>query len=154
VALAFQHEVARGECTRAAVEGAATIDMDRPPRAVMTDAGRLMAAFLLSDFGVRAFRLCVAETDRFPEIGRAFYESGPQVLQDQITAYLRLAVARGELVIEDFALAAAQFRELCCADLHDRAVFGVPRDPGPDPERTVLGAVEMFLARYGARPAD
>ncbi len=142
-------EVARGECVRQAEEGAATINMDRPARAVLTDAGRLIAEFILSDFGISAFRLCVAESDRFPEVGRDFYFSGPCVVRDKIMAYLQLAISRGELMIDDVALAAEQFRELCKADLHDRAVFGVREGDPRDTERTVKGAVDMFLARYG-----
>jgi TetR/AcrR family transcriptional repressor of mexJK operon len=144
-------EVARGECARQAEEGAAAINADRPVRDVLTDAGRLIATFMLSDFGLNAFRLCVAESDRFPDVGREFYFSGPRVVQDKIMAYLRRAVSRGELVIDDLPLAADQFRELCKADLHDCAVFGVRREGGHDIERTVKGAVDMFLARYGAR---
>ena len=142
-------EVARCECARQAEEGAATINMDRPAREVLLDAGRLIAAFMLSDFGMNAFRLCVAESDRFPEVGRDFYFSGPHVVREKIIAYLRFAVTRGDLVIDDIPLAAEQFRELCKADLHDRAVFGVRPDGPRDTERTVRGAVDMFLARYG-----
>jgi TetR/AcrR family transcriptional regulator, mexJK operon transcriptional repressor len=143
-------EVARGECARQAEEGAAAIDMNRPARDVMMDAGRLIAKFMLSDFGMNAFRLCVAESDRFPDVGHGFYFSGPFAVREKIMHYLRFAVSKGELVIDDFPLAAEQFRELCKADLHDRAVFGV-RPEGPrDVERTVRGAVDMFLARYGA----
>ena len=146
-------QVARGECVRQAEEGAAAVNMDRPAREVMMDAGRLIAKFMLSDFGLSAFRLCVSESDRFPDVGRDFYLSGPHAVREKIMAYLRLAVSRGELVIDDCPLAAEQFRELCKADLHDRAVFGVRGEGGRDIERTVRGAVDMFLARYAPRPA-
>ena len=146
-------EVARGECARQAEEGAAAVNMDRPVREVMLDAGRLIAKFMLSDFGISAFRLCVAESDRFPSVGRDFYMSGPHAVREKIMAYLRLAVSRGELVIDDIALAAEQFRELCKADLLDCAVFGMRHDGPRDTERTVRGAVDMFLARYATRAA-
>ncbi len=147
-------EVAKGECRRQAEESAAAIDMNRPPHAVLTDAARRIVAFMLSDFGMRVFRICVAESERFPALGQEFFRSGPMVVRDKIASYLRFAVARGELAIDDIELAAEQFHELCRADLHSRMLFGVAADNGTqDVERTVKGAVEMFLARYGVAGA-
>jgi AcrR family transcriptional regulator len=146
-------EFAKAECRRQAEEGAAAVDMDRPVREVLTEAAHRMAAFLLSDFGMRVFRVCVAESERFPDLGAEFYCSGPMVVREKLMNYFRLAVERGELVIDDLALAADQFHELCKADLHNRVIFGIGRDGAqPDVARTVKGAVDMFLARYG--PAD
>ena len=143
-------EVAKGECARQAEDGAAAIDMNRPAREVLTEAARLIVQFLLSDFGKNVFRLCLAEAGRFPEVGRDFYYSGSYVVREKIIAYLRFAVAQGDLVIDDLPLAAEQFRELCKADLLEPVLFGISHDGPPDIERTVTGAVEMFLARYAA----
>ncbi len=143
-------EFAKAECRRQAEEGAAGIDMNRPVREVLTDAAWRMARFMLSDFGMRVFRLCIAESERFPDLGAEFYASGPTVVREKLMACFRLAMDRGELAIDDLALAAEQFHELCKADLHNRVIFGIGRDgPEPDIARTVTGAVEMFLARYG-----
>jgi hypothetical protein len=58
-------------------------------------------------------------------------------------------VARGEVRIEDLDLAADQFAQLCKADLHDRAIFGMGSAAPRDVMRVVEGAVAMFMARYG-----
>ena len=101
------------------------------------------------------FRICVAESDRFPELGQKFYQSGPGLLRQRLADYLSGAVERGELAIDDIALAADQFAELCKADIHNRRIF---RQSGcVDPEsrdRIVRGAVEMFMARYGVKPGS
>lgn len=144
-------EVARSECCRQSDSALEVIDTAAPPRAVLTQAARHFLGFLLSDFGQRVFRICVAETDRFPELGREFYDSGPRLMRARMVEYLRLATGRGELAIEDFDLAADQFAELCKADLFPRLVFGLDREFGEDEiARVIDGAVEMFLARYGA----
>ncbi len=66
--------------------------------------------------------------------------------------YLRTAVARGDLVIEDFDLAADQFAELCKVDAYHGFLCGVTSDyPPARRDRVIEGAIEMFLARYGAR---
>ncbi len=143
-------EFAKAECRRQSEEGAAGVDVDRPVREVLTEAGHRMAAFMLSDFGMRVFRVCVAESERFPDLAAEFYASGPMVVREKLMAYFRLAISRGELAIDDLALAADQFHELCKADLHNRVTFGIGRDGArPDVERTVRGAVDLFLARYG-----
>jgi len=109
-----------------------------------------MLGFVLSEFGQRVFRVCVAEADRFPELGRAFYESGPALVRARIKDYLRAAAGRGELAIEDFDLAADQFAELCKADLWPRVVFGIDRRfSDEEVARVIDGAVETFMARYG-----
>lgn len=143
-------EVARGECLRQADEAVARMDLTRPPAQVLRDAARQMVGFLLSEFGQRVFRICVAEADRFPELGRAFYASGPALVRERMKGYLQAAVARGELAIEDFDLAADQFAELCKADLFPRLVFGNRTGfTEPEIDRVISGAVETFLARYG-----
>lgn len=143
-------EVAKCECFRQASEAAELITCSLRPREVLMIAATRMIAFVLSDFGMRVFRICVAESDRFPDLGREFYESGPALARAHVVDYLRDAVARGELVIDDLELAADQFAELCKADLFARVIFGVG---GPvtesDRRRIATGAVEMFLARYG-----
>lgn len=143
-------EVARCECGRQAEEAIELMDLSAPPRTVLTEAATRMLNFFLSDFGMRVFRICVAESDRFPELGREFYESGPALVRDRMVGYLRDAVGRGELKIDDLELAADQFAELCKADLFPRVIFGVGTVFTPeDRARVIDGAVETFLARYG-----
>ncbi len=146
-------EVARCECGRQADAGLGLMQTDAPPREVLTEAAHRMLCFFLSDFGLRVFRICVAESDRFPELGREFYESGPALVRGRLVAYLRGAVGRGELVIDDLDLAADQFVELCKADLFPRLMFGVGAGvTEADRTRVIDGAVETFMARYGAAP--
>ena len=111
-----------------------------------------MVDFFLSDFGMRVFRICVAESDRFPELGREFYENGPALARARMVQYFHEAEARGELKIDDKQLAADQFAELCKADIFPRLVFGIGGPVGDiDRARVIKGAVEMFLARYGVK---
>nr|WP_232843784.1 TetR/AcrR family transcriptional regulator [Rhodobacter amnigenus] len=142
-------EVARAECLRAADEAEALIDDDAAVADVLRLAGERIVAFAQSDFGQRMFRMCVAEADRFPALGAAFYDSGPKLIRERLTRYLAKAVERGELRIEDLDLAADQFAQLCKANLHDRAVFGQGVATPRDVARVVGGAVAMFMARYG-----
>lgn len=143
-------EVAKAECRRAADEAEALIDDDAPVAAVLRLAGERIVAFAQSEFGQRMFRMCVAESDRFPALGAAFYESGPKLIRERLSVFMSKAVARGEVRIDDLDLAADQFAQLCKADLHDRVIFGHGAAEARDVARVVEGAVAMFMARYGA----
>lgn len=142
-------EVVKAECRRQADEAVQVIDQTAPPETVLPAAAERIIAFLTSDFGQRIYRICVAESDRFPALGREFYISGPLLVRERLAGYLAGAVARGELAIDDMSLAADQFAELCRVDIQARLLFGIGPCDAADRARIIKGAVEMFLARYG-----
>lgn len=144
-------EVARIECNRQAEEALEVIGTDAPIEVVLTEAANRIVRFFLSGFGQQVFRICVAESYRFPELGQRFYESGPQLVRERMTNVLTPYVEAGILNIDDMDLAANQFGELCKSDLFVRCLCGVSADVSEDQiERVVNGAVAMFLARYRA----
>lgn len=144
-------EVATAECNRMADRALNLIDESAPPREVLTIAAGQIVPFLLSDFAQKVFRICVAERERFPELGRAFYASGPEMGRNRLCDYMRQAVERAELVIDDLEMAAEQFSELCRARLWVRAVFGIQTSfTQAEIDDVVENAVETFMARYGA----
>lgn len=145
-------EVVRAECQRQTDQATANIDLNAPAANVLREAAAHMVKFLLSDFSQSVYRICVAEAERFPELGQEFYDSGPRVAKESIAAYLSLAVSRGELWVEDYEFAASQFVELCKTDIFGKRVFGVQNTFHQNEiDRVVDGAVDMFLARYGAK---
>lgn len=145
-------EMARVECNRQAETALATIDMDAPAETVLKDVAIQMVNFITSGFGQRIFRICVGESDRFPELGREFYESGPMLVRARMLAFLDAATERGELQIDDFELAADQFPELCKADLFPRMVFNMQSTfSDAEKHRIIDGAVAIFMARYAAK---
>lgn len=144
-------EVASIECARMADQIMGEIDESRPAREVLAVAARHITAFLLSDFAQQVFRICVAERERFPELGQQFYANGPKMGRDRIAEFLRAAAERGEVTIDDFEMAAEQFSELCKAQLWTRAVFGIQtRFSEAEIDVVAREAVETFMARYGA----
>lgn len=143
-------EVATSQCKRQADEAMTTMDLTQPPRVVLRQAAITFLGFIFSKMGQRIFRICVAESDRFPEIGREFYRCGPRTVHTALVDYLSAARGRGELRIDDLDLAADQFAEMCKADLWSKLIFGLRDDFSPDEiARVVDGALETFMARYG-----
>ncbi|MDF1619106.1 TetR/AcrR family transcriptional regulator [Pseudothioclava nitratireducens] len=146
-------EVAKCECARQADEAAELIEAEAMPvEKVLRFAAERFIDYMSSEFALSTYRLCVAEADRFPQLGHDFYHSGPELVRQRMVDYLKKAAARGEVKIEDFELAADQFAELCKVDIHNRLIFGIGDCCDPrDRNRIIDGAIEMFLARYGVR---
>ena len=144
-------EVARCECSRMADETMQSVDLGGPVRDVLIVGATRVITFLLSDFAQAMFRICVSERDRFPDIARAFYESGPEMGRKRMEQVLSLAVARGELKIDNLSMAAEQFSDLAKSRLWLRAVLGVQTHfTSAEIDAVVQDAVDTFLARYSA----
>ncbi|AEI96164.1 TetR/AcrR family transcriptional regulator [Roseobacter litoralis] len=144
-------EVATAECQRQARGAMDKIDMEASPQDVLAQTGQHFLRFITSDFGQKIFRICVAESERFPDLGQKFYNSGPAIFRTEMAAYFKHAEARGQLRMSDPLMAADQFGELCKSDVWPRLIFGVI-DKVSEAEiiRVVDSAVETFMARYGA----
>lgn len=143
-------EVARAESTRQAESAVSKMDAAVEPEEALRTAGEHFIGFLTSEFGISVVSLCAAESRRFPELGRQFYASGPKLVRERLGNYLRDAVSRDKLAIDDIDLAADQFAELCKTWLFSRILCGVQtKFTAEERQRVLDGAVQMFLARYG-----
>ena len=144
-------EVAKTECLRQADEAMDSIDMTASVEDILRQTGHQILRFVMSGFGQAIFRICVAESARFPALGRDFYESGPALVRARLTEFFRCAVDAGALSIDDPELAADQFHMLCKADILDRVVFNNDEQVTDAARaRVVDGAVATFMARYGS----
>ncbi len=143
-------EMAQTECQRMSERILSTVDPQKPAREVLTVVATQLTGFLTSEFAQQVFRICVAESDRFPELGQAFYAAGPENGQRQLCGYLQKAVDAGELIIDDIPMAAEQFSELCKVRLWTRAVFGIQDQfTKEEIDQVALHAVDMFMDHYG-----
>lgn len=147
-------EVAKAECRLQADAAVEVLDFSAPPAVVLPEVAQRITGFISSEFGARIYRMAVAESERFPLLARAYYESGPLLVRERLSGYLRQAVSRGELTIEDVEFAADQFFELCRAGIHLPVVLGLRDHATPDHIRqTVAGAVRVFIRAYAPGPA-
>lgn len=118
----------------------------------LREMGRRMLRSVVSPVSLVIYRMAVAEAQRFPELARAFYESGPVRATTHMERWLRGRVAAGDLVITDFTLAADQFFALCHTRIAMELRFGlVPEVTDADIATVVDATVAMFLALYGAK---
>ncbi len=143
-------EVAKLECQTQSDAAVARVEASTDLRSALTEAAKRMTGFFMSDVGLQIHRIIVGESQRFPEIGREFYECGPAQVHAILRRFLERGVAEGKLKIDDIDLAADQFPELCKAGWHMKMVLGL-REPPTEAEidRVIEGAVDVFLCKYG-----
>lgn len=143
-------EVVRTECQRNPNTPGEDLSLGEPPCKVLYTMARQVITSYTSEISQQMFRVCVAEANRFPELGKLFYQSGPMSLRAEVRKYLTAATEAGHLNVEDFDIASDQFVELCKADLLMRAVFLNERNfSEPELHRVAAAAVDLFMARFG-----
>ncbi|WP_297854953.1 TetR/AcrR family transcriptional regulator [Elioraea sp.] len=107
-------------------------------------------SFLCREEVMAIQRVVLAEGSRFPELGRAFYESGPRRMIQWVAGWFAALQRQGRLRPGDPAVAAEQFLALQRGSALMRRMLGVP--PAPDAAEiraVVAAAVETFLRAWG-----
>jgi AcrR family transcriptional regulator len=100
-------------------------------------------------------RIVAFAAARFPSLGRAFYEAGPLYGAVKLKQRLDAFVAAGTLRIDDTAVAARQFIDLCLGDILKRLLFRVVETVEQDEIDALVGqAVAMFMKVYGAPKSE
>jgi AcrR family transcriptional regulator len=116
---------------------------------VLKRFGNALMNFMLMPEHIALVRTVSAAAAKFPAIGRAFFEAGPQYGADRLAAYFTQQVEAGALVIDDVNLAAYQFLESIQGFHLKRMLFCICEPPPQQAvERAVARAVEMFMAVY------
>ncbi len=102
---------------------------------------------------MRLRRMVIAEVDRFPTLGQALWDNGPQRSITRITTAIRHYCATGDLAVPDPALAAAHFNWLVMGGPTSAAMFlgdrGLPSQEALT--RHANECVRIFLAAYQAQ---
>ncbi len=113
--------------------------------------GERVLRLLISPTTMALHRVIVAETPRFPEVGQQLYEMIKRYNEQTLGAFIRLWSDRGALRVEDPALAAFQFVDLCRGDVFKRVELGIAKEISDEEVRaTVSAALRTFLRAYRA----
>lgn len=114
---------------------------------------RLLLKAVMQPANLQLRRLVIGEARRFPDLGRAYEQQGPQrAIAAWTTAFKRLA-EKGLLRLEDPALAAEHFNWLVVSIPLNHAMLCGDHRPlrRTQLERYADRAVDVFLAAYGTR---
>ena len=116
---------------------------------VLKRFGNELMTFMLLPEHIALVRTVTAAAAKFPAIGRAFFEAGPQYGADRLATYFAHQVAAGMLSIDDVNLAAWQFLESIQGGHLKRMLFCVCDPPRQDAvEKAVARAVDTFMNMY------
>jgi AcrR family transcriptional regulator len=111
--------------------------------------GRVLMSKVLSPESVALLRLIVSEAERFPEMGRAFAEHGPDRVRLRLSVYIEEEMAAGRLRSGDALNAARQFIALCQAGCYLERLWRPGGKPSVDPDLDVASAVDTFMQAWG-----
>ncbi len=106
---------------------------------------------VLSDRYIRMIRIVAAEVERFPEIGKAFYEHGPGLSYTNFKAFLDERVAAGELAIADTARATDLFFGMLLHREVLARIYGVKTAPLRNRKAVADAVTNEFLTWYGGQ---
>ncbi|WP_298110493.1 TetR/AcrR family transcriptional regulator [Bradyrhizobium sp.] len=129
-------------------------DPERDATTTLMEFGRAYIQVLCRPGGGSAIRTVMAIAERMPDVGRRFYENVIAVTIGRLAAYLEARARLGDVMIDDYRLAASQFLQMCQASLFQPFIFQAA--PAPTHERieqVVASATRMFLAAYGSKRA-
>jgi TetR/AcrR family transcriptional regulator, mexJK operon transcriptional repressor len=123
------------------------------PRQVLTDYGRVFVRMITSRRAIALQRVIYREVERFPEVGKIFFQNGPQRQLTALAAFLRQAHKEGRLDVSDPEGAAYNFLSIVKAPFHLGQLCGLIGDvPETAIRKAVDSAVAVFLRAY-ASPA-
>jgi AcrR family transcriptional regulator len=124
-------------------------DPGRDVDTTLPEFGRAYVAVLCRPGGGSAVRTVMAIAERMPELGSRFYTHVIALTVERFAAYLEARAALGEIVIDDYQLAASQFMQMCQATLFQAFIFQAKPSPSPDQIATVVdSATRVFFAAY------
>jgi AcrR family transcriptional regulator len=135
------------EVRRLTDSGRADKDLDKELR----DLARRLLTLVLQPQMLRLRRLVIAESRRFPDLGRHFYDLGPGRTIAALAETFAELTRQGRLEADDANLAASQFNWLVMAAPLNQAML-LAHDHAP-PTRQINkwadDGVRTFLAAYG-----
>jgi len=124
------------------VEQIGNRDLDRT---LMEFSRRLLDIYMSSRL-IGVLRTVTAEASRFPELARAFYETGPGRASARLTEVLEAARARGEIDVPDCRMAADHFVGMVRDNLHLQVLLGLRAPPNlEEAENLITSVVSTFL---------
>ncbi len=147
-----RHAVLDAAATLFMAQGYGAVSMDSIAREAGVSKATLYAHFTSKDrlFATIITEACQSKIGRFPELGAAFYDSGPAQFLLFFSAWLGAQMQSGRLRAADPEVAADQFIALIRSGIYMRASVGLPvKQDEATVQQHVANAVDTFLRAFG-----
>jgi AcrR family transcriptional regulator len=142
--------IIRGEYAQSA-ERLCIFRREGDPREMLKDFGVRLITKMAEPYTRSLARVVIAAAEKFPNVGRAFYEAGPLYGANRLAAELQNMEKSGALRVPDPERAAWQFVDLCQSYVYKRLIFGVVDSISREEiEASVEAGVDVFMKAYGA----
>jgi TetR/AcrR family transcriptional repressor of mexJK operon len=102
---------------------------DQDVRSALRVFGHQLLTVVLSSESLHLDRLVSAQSQRFPELGRVFYESGPERMVKILATFFKQKTAQGLLNVAQPRVAAEQFIDMITGMLLRRALLSIEGKP-------------------------
>jgi len=99
------------------------------PEQVLKRLGLHIIESVMEPEALDVFRVVLAESPVFPELGKTFWKAGPDVMKSFLVDYLVELDRRGVLLINKPELSAFQFMGMIKWPYHMRLLFGAGKPP-------------------------
>jgi AcrR family transcriptional regulator len=136
---------------RGLAEALFSLDPEDPDmEGVLTRLGHVYLREVGKPEHVSLVRMVIGACEKFPHLGKMFFEAGPALGVARLAAYFDAQVAAGRLRQSDTTLAAKHFLHLCQAGHFTCLLFAAGGElDEPNMHRRVDEAVRVFMAGYG-----
>ena len=123
-------------------------------RAALEAIGQRVLRFMLKERTLAIYRIALAESERFPELGRAFHAAGPAKFCGLVRSWMALQQQAGLVRAADLDVATQQFMALLRSGVFMRASLAIPPAPAEaEIDATVTAAVDTWLRAFGTGQA-
>jgi TetR/AcrR family transcriptional repressor of mexJK operon len=120
--------------------------LERRPEEALRGFARKMVTILFARDTIELHRIVIAESRRFPALGRLFYKSGPEACIAMLAAYLERHSSSKTLNLRNPRRTAEEFLELLRGYAHLRVLLGVQKTLSAlELEENIEGAVQHIL---------
>jgi TetR/AcrR family transcriptional repressor of mexJK operon len=133
-------------------EGLGSLETSGDVERTLREVARELITVVMQPELIQLRRLVTAEAERFPTLGRAYYERGPEQTVMALTSSFRKLARRGLLHASDVPTAARHFVWLVVSiPLNEAMLTGEGHRPADKELRRLAdAAVRAFLRGYGA----
>ena len=144
------HAVVRDKtvAVMAGVAGAGELDPNQPEQALLAIGARFLA-LARGDDALGALRSVYGVAGAQSEVCRAFYKDGPERVNGELAAYLRLAHAAGTLKVRNPLQAADLFLSMFMGSGHIRGLLKLKMPDSRENKALLHEAVRVFMAAFG-----
>lgn len=120
----------------------------RPPRVALAAFARKMIDITFARETIELHRIVVAESRRFPKLGRLFYSSGPEVCITALETYFARNKQDLRFKVKNPRRAAEEFLEHLRGYAHLRVMLGMEKQPSSrEIDARISSAVQHVIGR-------